>query len=110
MSIHIRPATLSDSKELSDLILENAKVTLMPHYSDEQFQTFSKYYSPEEVAKKINTQTVFCAQRNGEIVGTSALLDDFVLGFYTRVQNLNEGIGKLLLAHLEQHAFSNGIT
>ncbi|MCW3464981.1 GNAT family N-acetyltransferase [Chitinophaga nivalis] len=109
-TIHIRAAQLSDAKALSDLICENALKILKPHYSDEQWNIFIRYYSVEVMIEKIATQTVFCAERAGQIIGTVALDGDFVVGFYTHVQHVNQGIGKQLMAHLENHAYRNGIT
>jgi GNAT superfamily N-acetyltransferase len=107
--ITIRTAQSSDATELSELIIKNAEVTLKPHYSDAQWNVFLKYYEIAEVTKKIATQKVFCATQENDIVGTVALKDDLVVGFYTRVQNLNQGIGKLLMQHLEDYAKANGL-
>lgn len=108
-SIHIRRAQLSDAGQLSDLICENAQKLLKPHYNNEQWDIFIRYYSEQVLSEKIASQTVFCAERDGEIVGTVALDGDFVVGFYTRVQNVNQGIGKQLMTHLELYAQNNGL-
>lgn len=107
--ITIRPAQPSDATQLSELIIENAEYTLKPHYNDEQWNVFLRYYEIAEVTKKIQTQKVFCATREEEIVGTIALDNDLVVGFYTRLQNLNQGIGKLLMQHVEHYAKENGL-
>lgn len=109
-SIHIRKATLSDAKQLSDLICENAQKLLKPHYSNEQWNIFIRYYSEAVLAEKITSQTVFCAEREGQILGTVALDGDFVVGFYTRLQNVNQGIGRQLMLHLETYAQNKGLT
>lgn len=76
-------------------------------------QTYSASLSeiPTEQAltEKIDNQTVFCAEQDSQILGTIALDKDFVVGFYTRLQNLGQGIGRLLIAHLETYATSKGI-
>ncbi|MBC9911546.1 GNAT family N-acetyltransferase [Chitinophaga varians] len=108
-SIIIRAASPLDSKQLSDLICENAEALLKPHYSREQWDIFIKYYSEQTMAEKIRQQTIFCAEANGEMVGTVALDGDFVVGFYTRLQQVNQGIGKQLMSHLENYARTRGI-
>jgi N-acetylglutamate synthase-like GNAT family acetyltransferase len=107
--IVIRKAQLKDAQKLSDLICENAQQILKPHYSEEQWNSFIKYYSTEVMEKKIENQSLFCADKNNEIVATIALNGDFVVGFYTRLQNLNQGIGKKLLNFLENYAYNNGL-
>jgi hypothetical protein len=107
--IEIRPALSSDSACLSQMINENAQAILLPHYNAEQWSIFIKYYSPEVMQKKISEQDVFCAVLNGQIVGTIALDKDFVVGFYTRLQFLNQGIGKIMMKHIEVFAMTKGL-
>jgi GNAT superfamily N-acetyltransferase len=109
-SIHIRKAQLLDVQELSDLICENAQKILKPHYNNEQWNIFIRYYSEQVLSEKIANQTIFCAERDGQILGTVALDGDFVVGFYTRLQNVNQGIGRQLMTHLEIYAQSKGLT
>ncbi|RUT72450.1 GNAT family N-acetyltransferase [Flavobacterium cupreum] len=108
--IHIRKAEITDAKSLSELICENARKILKPHYSEVQWEIFIKYYAVETMATKITTQLVFCAEKDDEIVGTIALDGDFIVGFYTRLQSMNQGIGKLLITSLENHALNSGLT
>ncbi|SEW52757.1 GNAT family N-acetyltransferase [Chitinophaga arvensicola] len=109
-AIQIRRAQLTDAAALSELICENAQQLLKPHYSEAQWTIFIQYYSIAVLREKISKQVVFCAEKDGVIVGTVALDGDFVVGFYTRLQQVNQGIGKLLMAHLEAYALSNGLT
>jgi N-acetylglutamate synthase-like GNAT family acetyltransferase len=108
-SIYIRNAELKDAKVLSELICENAQQILKPHYNTDQWNVFIKYYSIEVMTKKIESQIIFCAEKDGEIVGTIALDGDFVVGFYTHLHSMNQGIGKMLITHLEKYAVNNGI-
>lgn len=105
----IREASLQDAQQLSDLICENAHALLKPHYSDKQWEIFIKYYSVEAMTEKLQRQAVFCAEADGKIVGTVALEDDWVFGFYTRRQYVNQGIGKRLMTHLEHYARAQGL-
>jgi GNAT superfamily N-acetyltransferase len=106
----IRPAEPADALILSQLICENAEAVLRGHYSDEQWAIFARYYSPQIMLHKIKTQHVFCAMLKGEVVGTIALDNDFVVGFYTKLQHFNKGIGKQLMKHLEEFARSRGLS
>ena len=104
-----RLAIERDAEMLSQMICENANTTLRPHYDDDQWRIFLRYYSPEAMRTKIKDQYTFCAELDGTIVGTVALDRDFVVGFYTRLEYLNQGIGKSLMRHLENFALSKGL-
>jgi GNAT superfamily N-acetyltransferase len=107
--ISIRRALESDAEVLSQMICENARTMLAPHYTKEQWDIFITYYSPEVIKKKISQQVVFCAEIEGEIVGSVALDNDFVVGFYTRLEYLNQGIGAAMMKHLEAFAQENNL-
>lgn len=107
--IEIRTAQDNDAEKLSKMIYENAQPVLFPHYNDKQRAIFILYYSPEVMRKKISRQKVFCAELNGEIVCTIALDKDFVGGFYTRLQFINQGIGTIMMQHLEEFALKKGL-
>jgi N-acetylglutamate synthase-like GNAT family acetyltransferase len=107
--VHIRPATPADATELSQLICENAREILRAHYSEEQWEIFLRYYSTEAMVGKIATQAMFCATMNNQIVGCIGLENDVVVGFYTRLQNRNQGIGKLLMNRVEACAKEIGL-
>ncbi len=107
--ILIRHALECDAEELSKMICENAKALLAPHYTKEQWDVFITYYSPEVIRKKISEQIVFCSELNGKIVGSVALNNDFVVGFYTRLEYLNQGIGAAMMNHLEAFALGKNL-
>ncbi|MBO9728552.1 MAG: GNAT family N-acetyltransferase [Chitinophaga sp.] len=109
-TLHIRNAQISDAEQLSEMIYENTHAMLKPHYNQLQWETFVRYYSVPVLREKISAQAVFCAEINNKIVGTIALDGDFVVGFYTRLENMRQGIGKLLMDHLESYAASLGLT
>lgn len=110
IQIHIRRAIHSDAVALSSLICENASKCLRPHYSEEQWNIFLKYYSPAVMSEKIKTQVIFCALEGKTPVGCIGLHDDHVVGFYTRLEKRNQGIGKMLMAHLETYAKATGLS
>lgn len=108
-ALQIRPATSADAQKLSELIDENAQILLKPHYSELQLKIFLQYYSTQAMLEKLQKQIIFCAEINNQLVGTIALEDDFVVGFYTEVSRVNQGIGSALLDYLENHARAQGL-
>lgn len=103
-ALHIRQAKANDASKLSHLIDQNAQLLLKPHYSALQLEIFLRYYSREAIIEKLQKQIIFCAEINNELVGTIALEGDFVVGFYTEVSRVNQGIGSALLSYLENYA------
>jgi GNAT superfamily N-acetyltransferase len=109
LPIVMRPALENDAQALSTLICENALTTLAPYYSSLQLSTFLRYYSEDALRANIQHQTVFCAILEHEIIGTAALDGNFIVGFYTRKDFLNQGVGLIMLQFLEAYALQNGL-
>jgi GNAT superfamily N-acetyltransferase len=108
--LSIRVAEMDDAAAISELIIENAKATLLDYYNSEQWNVFLKYYDEETVSHKLGSHTYFCAIMNNEIIGVIGLDRNWVVGFYTKTTWLNKGIGSFLMNHLEDYALKNGIT
>lgn len=106
----IRQANLLDAAKISELVLSNARETLFEYYSPVQWEVFKKYYSPEAVIEKMKTQTIFCGVLDEQLVGTVALENAFVLGFYTHTGYLGKGIGSKMMEYLEKEAKAKGIS
>ena len=109
MEITIRRAIESDAAELSQMIFDNAKTTLAPYYTEQQWNIFIKYYSTEALRNKIRQQIIFCADLDGVIVGSIGLDCDFVVGFYTHLNYLNQGIGTIMMKHVEAVALDKNL-
>lgn len=108
--IIIRVAVSKDAAAISELIIENAKATLFAYYSPEQWNVFVQYYNTATVGNKLADHLFFCAEQNHEIIGVIGLDRNWVVGFYTKANLLNKGIGTLLMNHLENYALNNGIS
>lgn len=109
MEIAIRRAIEHDAPELSQMICANAKIMLAPYYTKQQWDIFITYYSTEALRNKIQQQIIFCAELNGMIVGCVGLDSDFVVGFYTHLNYLNQGIGTRMMKHLEEAALERNL-
>lgn len=98
-----------DVAALSELICNNAKQTLAPHYTPLQLSTFLSYYDLTHVRQNLQTQILFCAEFDQRIVGSVGLADDRVVGFYTHVDFFGRGIGRMLMLHLHEFARAQGL-
>jgi putative acetyltransferase len=107
--LNIRKATHHDVLPLSQLIANNAKQYLAPHYSAAQLAVFLDHYSVARVSENISKQRIFCTERDGQIVGTVGLDGALVVGFYTHIAHQRQGIGQALMAHLHADAIARGI-
>lgn len=101
MEIVIRRASNNDAGELSQMIRDNASKMLAPYYTRQQWDIFNTYYSIEAMRTKIKEQIIFCAELNNQIVASVGIDKDTVVGFYTRLGYLNQGIGTKILKHAE---------
>lgn len=108
-ALQTRRAVQADAGTLSSLICETAAKLLKPHYSEQQWGIFIRYYSKEVMEDKISKQSIFCAVQGDLIVGTAALEGDFVVGFYTRLQYVGLGIGAFIMEALETAARDSGL-
>ena len=64
-------------------------------------------FSAGDGRKNCQSDGVLCGKGGG--YSRNRCLDgDFVVGFYTRVQQVGQGIGKLLMTHLEEYARDKG--
>lgn len=104
----IRKATSKDANQISNLI---QKVTDKNpnNYSTEQIIAWKKYNTPSEINKQLNDRIVFCAFNERELIGTIALKENFILGFYVNHSIRKTGIGTKLLDYLEKYASNNKI-
>ncbi|BDD05488.1 GNAT family N-acetyltransferase [Aureibacter tunicatorum] len=105
----IRKATSNDIDDISSLIIEVTDKN-PNHYSPEQITAWKKYNTPSEIKKQMNDRLMFCAIKNNKIIGTIALKDDFILGFYVCYSVRKMGIGTKLLDYLEKYASEKNIT
>ena len=104
----IKHASLIDVKKISNLI--HLSTDANPNnYSIQQINAWKKYNTPSNIEKQLKDRKIFCAFKEGELIGTIALKDNFILGFYVNHLFSRKGIGTKLLTHLEDYAKHNHI-
>ena len=104
----IKKATNDDINNISRLIIEVTDKN-PNQYSTEQIIAWKKYNTPSKIRKQMNDRLIFCAIKDNKLIGTIALKEDFILGFYVNYSVRKMGIGTKLLDYLERYAFANNI-
>jgi GNAT superfamily N-acetyltransferase len=108
-NIAIRTVTERDARAISGLIRRNADAVLAKEYSSAQLAAWKRYNTPARLRERLRSRTTFGAYRAGRLCGTIGLAGTELVGFYVSPSCRGQGIGKLLLAHLEAFAISRGI-
>jgi GNAT superfamily N-acetyltransferase len=70
---------------------------------------WKKYNTPSKIKNQLNKRIVFCAFEKNKLIGTIALKDDYILGFYVSYTHIKKGIGTILLSYIEKYALKKNI-
>lgn len=106
--INIRKATEKDCSAISKLIQEN--IACNPNkYSEDQKQAWKKYNTAKRISQQLKEKKIYCTFLNGDLVGTIAIKENELSGFYTNFKIRNKGIGSELLQFIEKIARQNHI-
>lgn len=111
VSIEIRKAKISDTKEISKLLQDTIARVNSKDYSPEQVEFWKKADTEEKVAKGIKDKTRFTcvATLDNNIVGIGALKRNEITSIYVNADHLREGIGVQILDYLQKKALEKGI-
>jgi GNAT superfamily N-acetyltransferase len=104
----IRTATAADAAALSALILRTIRATNAADYSEDEINFACDSFSPDKVARKIAARDVFVAFSRGALAGTASYGDGRLHSLFVDPDYQGQGLGSLLLAHVERHALARG--
>jgi putative acetyltransferase len=109
--MHIRPAQFSDASVLTRLFYDTVHHVNCRDYSQEQVDAWAPtltdrgHWQPQFLS-----QWTFVAEEGTKILGFCELERDGHIGcFYCHYQHQRQGVGSLLLQHLEAIALQRGI-
>jgi N-acetylglutamate synthase-like GNAT family acetyltransferase len=106
--IKIRKATEEDCLAISRLIQQNIECN--PNkYSEDQKQAWKKYNTPKRIDQQLREKEIYCSFLDEKLVGTIAIRENELSGFYTSFKNRGHGIGSKLLHFIEQIAIKNDL-
>lgn len=104
----IQEATIHDARRISYLISKSTNSN--PNdYSKAQIEVWKKYNTPSRIKSQLQDRKIFCAFKNNKLIGTIALKDEEVHGFYVSFSLRKKGIGSKLLTYIERYAKQNNI-
>jgi len=107
--IKIRRAIVSDATTVSRLIYE-AFAEYRSLYTDKGFEATTP--PREEIETRINNKAVWLVLGNGEICGTVSVFPRgeqlYIRSMAVSPKARGKGIGKILMEHVHEMAFSNG--
>jgi len=101
--LEIRKAIYKDASRISYLIQKNTDGN-PNNYTKVQLENWKKYNTPANIKKQLETREVFCAFKNNQLLGTIAIANNEILGFYISFSKRGKGIGTILLNFIEEKA------
>jgi N-acetylglutamate synthase-like GNAT family acetyltransferase len=109
-AIPIRPATDADAEAISALIRRTVQVSNAADYDAATIAAICKNFTPALVLEKMATRDVFVAHTpDGDLCGTISLGNGKLHSLFVDPDRQRNGIGRRLVAYLEQHARRSGL-
>jgi N-acetylglutamate synthase-like GNAT family acetyltransferase len=106
----IRRFEPDDAKTVSQLIIDNLFSVNIHDYGEEAVRFLAQSYTPELLLEYTQNSETFVALLDSEIVGTATLQQNYVRNVFVKINQHKQGIGKILMAHIESIASQQKIT
>jgi N-acetylglutamate synthase-like GNAT family acetyltransferase len=110
MQCTIRRALEEDADAISVVILRALRETNAKDYTGEIIDRVERSFAPAAVRELIGKRTVFVAVIDGRVVGTASLDGSVVRSVFVAPDVQARGIGKFLMAEVENTARAGHIT
>ena len=108
MDIQLRRFDSSDLAALLELIWGTIDVCYRPVYSDEAITHWEDEHNEEAILKDAGQGSIVIAEVNGKMIGTGTLVGDQIKRVYVETAMHGNGVGKTIMAELENTAANNG--
>jgi N-acetylglutamate synthase-like GNAT family acetyltransferase len=106
--ITIRGFENGDAINLSQLIIDNLMLVNSRDYGEEAARQLARFYSPQLLLEYAQNGNLYVAVEHSTIIGTAALDQDQVRNVFVRIDHHQQGIGKILMQHIENIARQQG--
>ena len=107
--IEIRKATDADVVPLSGLIRHTIRVSNSKDYDQQSIDMLCSILEPEQVAKRIENEHILLCFSGVNLIGTAGLRRDYLRSLFIEPTNQRQGLGKVLVANIEEIARQNAI-
>lgn len=107
-SITIRPFRPDDATAVACLIGRDLREVNAKDYPPETIDSMVRHFTPDKLIEMSWQRQMFVADDGAEVVATGSLAGNWILTFFVAPKCHGRGVGKRLLAHLEELAASQG--
>lgn len=104
MTVEIRAARASDATAISAVIIATLRSSNARDYSAAVIERVAHHFTPNALVELIGKRTVFVAEQDDQVVGTASLDAGVIRTVFVRSDLHGQGIGRMLMATLEQVA------
>ncbi|WP_299640407.1 GNAT family N-acetyltransferase [uncultured Ruegeria sp.] len=108
-SIKIRQATVADVLPLSGLIRRTIRASNSKDYDQKSIDMLSAIFEPEPVAERIENELILLCFMGTKLVGTVGLRDNYLRSMFVDPGFQGRGLGKMLVARIEEEARQRAI-
>ncbi len=109
-SLTLRPFEPSDAEAVSQLIVDNLWHVNVRDYGEAVVTELARFYAPEGVRHYAQAGEMIVARIGPTLVGTATLQQARVRNVFVSPLCHGQGIGRRLMAHLEDAARRQGLT
>jgi len=106
--ITIRGFENGDASDVSQLIIDNLMLVNNRDYGEEAIKQLARFYSPQRLLEYAQDGNMYVAVEHSMIIGTAALDQGRVRNVFVRIDHHQQGIGKILMQHIEDIARQQG--
>ena len=110
MKVEVRSVRSEEAGDISRVILAALRETNAKDYSPQVINQVERRFSPAAVSELMARRTVFAAMSEQRLVGTASLDGRVVRTVFVSPDFQSQGVGRLLMAHVEQAARDTGVT
>lgn len=108
--IVIRRFESGDATDVSRLIIDNLMQVNIVDYGEAAVEQLAIFYAPEWILRYAQSCETYVAEVGSEIIGTASLDRERVRSVFVRTDRHKQGIGKLLMRHVEETARRRNFT
>ena len=108
--IYIRAFEEADAAALRRLIAETIDASYAPVYPPRALDFFKAFHAEEIILERAQCGTVLVAEADGDLIATGSLLDGEIFAVFVHPDRQGRGLGKALMARLEEDARAAGVT